>query len=144
MNGRGRTRTRLRNCPRNIQGRAPAARLSIDETDVDVMNPVRRLREWITLRMNSLRGPAYWAARVARLERGSAPAIEAHLRTVPGVLSAWVTPSIDGRGLISVSYDPAVVTPESIAHACTPLAHGLAPVAHAEHRMASPDDSCIC
>lgn len=108
------------------------------------MKLVRTLRAWIARHTNSLRGPAYWAARVARLERGSAPAIEAHLRAVPGVLSAWVTPAIDGRGLISVSYDPKLVTPETIAHACTPMAHGLAPVPHAEHRMASPDDSCVC
>ncbi len=108
------------------------------------MNLLRSVRDWVTQHTNALRGPAYWAARVARLERGSATAIEAHLRAVPGVLSAWVTPAIDGRGLISVSYDPKMITPESIAHACTPLAHGLAPVAHAEHRMASPDDSCVC
>ncbi len=108
------------------------------------MNLVRTLRDWLARQMTAMRGPAYWAARVARLERGSAPAIEANLRAVPGVLSAWVTPAIDGRGLISVSYDPKLVTPETIAHACTPMAHGLAPVAHAEHRMASPDDSCVC
>ena len=108
------------------------------------MNLVHWLREWFSQRTHALRGPAYWAARVARLERGSASAIEAHLRAVPGVLSAWVTPSIDGRGLISVSYDPRLITPESIAHACTPLAHGLAPVPHGEHRLASPDDSCVC
>ncbi len=108
------------------------------------MNLVRLVRDWITQHANALRGPAYWAARVARLERGSAPAIETLLRAVPGVLSAWVTPSIDGRGLISVSYDPRLATPASLAEACSPLAQGLAPVAQPEHRMASPDDSCVC
>jgi hypothetical protein len=81
---------------------------------------------------------------VTALERGGAALIEQHLRVLPGVCAAWVTPSIDGQALISVSYDPRRITPDSLLTALLPVTRGLAPITTSDTRTIPPEDQCVC
>lgn len=104
----------------------------------------RLLRDRILAALRGAGGPRYWAARVPRLERGAAHLIEAHLRAMPGVLLAHVTPAIDGAATVSVSYDARRASPSAILASIEPLAPGLEPIESSPLRSSHPEDQCVC
>lgn len=117
---------------------------------LDAHTPLTPRRTWrllvhrVVASIRWFRGPRYWAARVARLERGAASVIESRARAIPGVLIAHVTPSIDGSATISISYDARRASVDAIVAVIEPLAPGLELIETAGSRSAHPEDQCVC
>ncbi len=118
--------------------------------NLETMSPLTPRRAWRTLWervcafLRRLRGPRYFAARVARLDRGAAPLIEARLRAIDGVLVAHVTPAIDGSATLSVSYDARRCSADAILACIEPLAPGVEAIESPAARSAHPEDQCVC
>lgn len=104
----------------------------------------RAVRDRVLAILRGTAGPRYWAARVPRLERGTAPLIESRLRAAAGVLVVHVTPAIDGSATVSVSYDPRRATAESVSAVLEPIAPGFETIETPALRSPHPEDQCVC